>query len=70
MEGFINGNRFRTMIDTGFPDTIIALGEEKENNEKRQVATPGDDKRRALCVFQGKATTIIGIRVHRTSTSE
>ena len=30
MEGFINGNRFNTMIDTGSPVTIYALDEIKK----------------------------------------
>ena len=29
MEGFINGNRFKAMIDTGSPVTIFALDEVK-----------------------------------------
>ena len=31
MEGFINGNRFRTMIDAGSPVTIFALDEIKRS---------------------------------------
>ena len=30
MEGFINGNRFKTMIDSGSPVTIFALDEIKQ----------------------------------------
>ena len=42
MEGFINGNRFKTMIDTGSPVTIFALDEikrilKKENLSVRQI---------------------------------
>ena len=39
MEGFINGNKFKTMIDTGSPVTIFELDEIKQimKKEKLQV---------------------------------
>ena len=33
IEGFINGNKFKAMIDTGSPVTIFELEKNKTNNE-------------------------------------
>ena len=37
MEGFINGNRFKTMIDTGSPVTIFALDETKRIMKREKL---------------------------------
>ena len=36
MEGFINGNRFKTMTDTGSPVTIFALDEIKKSMKRKK----------------------------------
>ena len=37
MEGFINGNRFKAMIDTGSPVTIFALDEVKRIMKRNEL---------------------------------
>ena len=60
MEGFINGNKFKIMIDTGSPVTILALDEAKRimKRDKLQVRpmTEGD----RYVDFNGKPLQLLG----------
>ena len=60
MDGFINGNRFETMIDTGSPVTIFALDEIKRimKREKLQVRPMIEGER--YVDFIGKPLQLLG----------
>ena len=45
MECFINGNRFKTMTDSGSLVTIFALDELKRINKERELAREKHDER-------------------------
>ena len=60
MEGFINGNRFNAMIDTGFPVTIFALDEVKrimKRNELQEGPMIEDER---YVDFSGKPLKLMG----------
>ena len=60
MEGFINGNKFKTMIDTGSPVTIFELDEIKQimKREKLQVRPMIENGR--YVDFNGKPVKLLG----------
>ena len=60
MEGFINGNRFKVMIDAGSPVTIFALDEVKRitKRDKLQVRPMNEDDR--YVDFSGKPLKLMG----------
>ena len=60
MEGFINGNKFKAMIDTGSPVTIFELDEIKQmiTREQLQVLPMIEDER--YMDFNGKPLKLLG----------
>ena len=56
MEGFINGNRFKTMIDSGSPVTIFALDEIKQIMQKEKLQI----KSERYVDFNGKPLNLLG----------
>ena len=60
MEGFINGNRFKAMIDTGSPVTIFALDEVKRimKRNELQVRPMIEDER--YVDFSGRPLKLLG----------
>ena len=60
MEGFINGNKFKIMIDTGSPVTILALDEAKRilKRDKLQVRPMIEGDR--YVDFNGKPLQMLG----------
>ena len=60
MEGFINGNRFKAMIDTGSPVTIFAVDDVKrmmKRNELQERAMIEDER---YVDFSGRPLTLMG----------
>ena len=60
MEGFINGNKIKAMIDTGFPVTFFELDEVKQimKREKLQVRPMIENER--YVDFNGKPLKLLG----------
>ena len=60
MEGFINGNKFKILIDTGSPETILALDEAKRimKRDKQQVRPMIHGDR--YMDFNGKPLQLLG----------
>ena len=64
MEGFINGNRFKTMIDPGSPVTIFGLDEIKSIMKRKELPVR---KMIAIRGLQWKTNEIAGICLLRTT---
>ena len=60
MEGFINGNRFKTMIDTGSPVTIYALDEKKKIMKTENLPVREMVKNERYVDFNGKPLHLLG----------
>ena len=60
MEGFINGNRFKTMIDTGYPVTIFALDEIKTIMKKEKLPVRQMIEGERYVDFNGKPLRLLG----------
>ena len=67
MEGLMNGNKFRTMIDSGSPITIFALDEIKQIMKRENPPGARDDQMREVCGFQRETVNSDGIYVLRTT---
>ena len=60
MEGFINGNRFKTMIDTGSPVTIYALDEIKKIMKRENLPVREMVENERYVDFNGKPLHLLG----------
>ena len=60
MEGFINGNRFRTMIDSGSPVTIFALDEIKQIMQRKKLQVRQVIIGERYVDFNGKPLNLLG----------
>ena len=60
MEGFINGNRFKTMIDTRSPVTIYALGEIKKIMKRENLPVREMVETERYVDFNGKPLQLLG----------
>ena len=60
MEGFINGNRFKTMIDTGSPVTIYALDEIKKIMKRENLPIRELVETERYVDFNGKPLQLLG----------
>ena len=60
MEGFINGNRFKTMIDTGSPVTIFALDEIKRIMKREKLSVRQMIEGERYVDFKGKPLLLLG----------
>ena len=60
MEGFINGNRFKAMIDTGSPVTIFALDDIKTIMKRDNLPVREIVKGERYVDFNGKPLQILG----------
>ena len=60
MEGFINGNRFKTMIDSGSPVTIFALDEIKQIMQREKLQVRQMIKGERYVDFNGKSLNLLG----------
>ena len=60
MEGFINGNRFKTMIDSGSPVTIFALDEIKQIMQREKLQVRQMIKGERYVDFNGKPLNLLG----------
>ena len=60
MEGFINGNRFKTMIDTGSPVTIYALDEIKKIMKREKLPVREMVENERYVDFNGKPLHLLG----------
>ena len=59
MEGFINGNRFKTMIDSGSPVTIFALDEMKQIMKRETFPVREMIEGERYVDFNGKALNLL-----------
>ena len=60
MEGFINGNRFKTMIDSGSPVTIFALDEIKQIMKRETFPVREMIEGERYMDFNGKPLSLLG----------
>ena len=60
MEGFINGNRFKIMIDTGSPVTIFALDEIKRIMKREKLPVRQMIEGERYVDFNGKPLQLLG----------
>ena len=60
MEGFINGNRFKTMIDTGSVVTIFALDEIKRIMKREKLPVRQMIEGERYVDFNGKPLQLLG----------
>ena len=60
MEGFINGNRFKTMIDTGSPVTIFGLDEIKSMMKRKELPVRKMIEGERYVDFNGKPLKLLG----------
>ena len=60
MEGFINGNRFKTMIDTGSPVTIFGLDEIKSIMKRKELPVRKMIEGERYVDFNGKPLKLLG----------
>ena len=60
MEGFINGNRFKAMIDSGSPVTIFALEELKKIMKRDKLQVRNMIKGEKYVDFNGKQLNLLG----------
>ena len=60
MEGFINGNRFKTMIGTGSPVTIYALDEMKKIMKRENLSVREMVENERYVDFNGKPLHMLG----------
>ena len=60
MEGFINGNRFKTMIDSGSPVTIFALDEMKQIMKRETLPVREMIEGEKYVDFNGKPLKLLG----------
>ena len=60
MEGFINGNRFKTVIDSGSPVTIFALDEIKSIMKRDKLQVREMIKGKKYVDFNGKQLNLLG----------
>ena len=60
MEGFINGNRFKAMIDSGSPVTIFAIDELKRIMERETLQVRDLIKEEKYVDFNGKPLNLLG----------
>ena len=60
MKGFINGNRFKTMIDTGSPVTIFALDEIKRIMKREKLPVRQMIEGERYVDFIGKPLQLLG----------
>ena len=60
MEGFINGNRFKTMIDTGSPVTFFALNESKRIMKREILPVRQMIEGERYVDFSGKPLQVMG----------
>ena len=59
-EGFINGNRFKTVIDTGSPVTNFALNEIKRIMKREKLPVRQMIEGERYVVFNGKLLQLLG----------
>ena len=59
MEGFIDGNRFKTMIDTGSPVTIFGLDEIKSIMKRKELPVRKMIEGERYVVFNGKPLKLL-----------
>ena len=67
MEGFINGNRFKTMIDTGSPVTIFSLDEIKRIIKREKLPVRQMIESERYVDFNGKPLRLLGYVFLRTA---
>ena len=60
MEGFINGNRFKTMIDSGSPVTIFALDEMKQIMKRETLPVREMIEGEKYVDYNGKPLSLLG----------
>ena len=60
MEGFINGNKFKTMIDSGSPVTIFALDEIKQIMKRETLPVREMIEGEKYVDFNGKPSNLLG----------
>ena len=60
MEGFINGNRFKAMIDTGSPVTIFALDEVKRIMKRNELQVRPMIENERYVDFSGRPLKLMG----------
>ena len=60
MEGFINGNQFKTMIDTGSPVTIFALDEIERIMKRENLSVRQMIEGERYVDFNGKLLQLLG----------
>ena len=60
MEGFMNGNRFKTMINTGSPVTIYALDEIKKIMKRENLPIQEMVENERYVDFNGKPLRLLG----------
>ena len=60
MEGFINGNKFKTMIDSGSPVTIFALEETKQIMKRETLSLREMKEGDRYVDFNGKPLNLLG----------
>ena len=67
MEGFINGNHSKTMIDTGSPVTIFALDEIKRIMKREKLPVRQMIEGERYVDFNGKPLQLMGYVFLRTA---
>ena len=60
MEGFISGQRFKTMIDSGSPVTILALDEIKQIMKRKELQVRSMTESEKYIEFNGRPINLLG----------